>query len=54
MDKSKKDVIIYTCKTCHWQGNEEELEEDITETCFGNDTIHCCPKCGSYEVKIVN
>ena len=41
----------YTCKNCGWQGSLDELEYDKVDTCFGDDEIEMCPKCGSYEIK---
>lgn len=43
----------YKCNNCTWQGIEQELEYDITDTCFGDDKIEMCPKCGSYEVALL-
>lgn len=42
---------IFICNNCSWQGSESELEYDETETCFGDDKIEMCPKCGSYKVR---
>ena len=44
---------IYKCKNCNWKGSSEELEYDNVDTCFGDDKIEMCPKCGSYEIVIV-
>ncbi len=41
---------IYYCKKCGWKGPEEKLNYDGVETCFGDDQIEICPKCGSIEV----
>ena len=43
----------YRCKKCNWEGSSEELEYDSVDTCFGDDKIEMCPKCGSYEVVLV-
>jgi NAD-dependent SIR2 family protein deacetylase len=40
------------CNQCNWQGNEDNLEYDIVETCMGNDKIEICPQCRSMEVYI--
>ena len=40
----------YKCKNCNWQGTLDELEYDSVDTCFGDDEIEMCPKCGSYEI----
>ncbi len=40
----------YQCNTCNWSGSEEELDFDATETCFGDDKIEVCPKCGSMDI----
>lgn len=37
----------YKCKDCGWEGLESELETDSVESCFGDDEIEVCPKCGS-------
>ena len=42
----------YKCGDCNWQGKEDELEYDVTETCFGSDNIEICPKCGGYYIKV--
>jgi len=43
----------YSCKNCHWQGIETELEYDSVDGCFGNDKIEVCPTCGSMNVLLV-
>ena len=40
----------YKCPVCQWQGTENELEYDDVGTCFGDDKVEICPKCGSMEV----
>ncbi|HKK81928.1 MAG TPA: hypothetical protein VJ909_06755 [Prolixibacteraceae bacterium] len=40
----------YECKSCHWQGDESELDYDDVESCAGNDKIEVCPKCGSMNI----
>lgn len=40
-----------TCKKCYWQGDIEEIQWEIVETCMGNDKIETCPICGSFEIK---
>lgn len=44
-------VERYKCNECKWEGFESELDYDSVETCFGDDKVEMCPKCGSYEVK---
>jgi hypothetical protein len=39
--------LFYKCKGCEWTGNNNELEYDAVDTCFGEDTIEMCPECGS-------
>lgn len=41
------------CRKCDWEGNQDQLDKDFVETCFGNDEIETCPNCGSYEVFII-
>jgi predicted RNA-binding Zn-ribbon protein involved in translation (DUF1610 family) len=43
----------YKCGDCSWQGKEDELKYDVSETCFGSDKIEICPKCGSYYIKLI-
>lgn len=40
----------YMCNKCNWKGAGEELDFDSTDTCFGEDKIEVCPKCGSMEI----
>lgn len=35
----------YWCKNCGWEGNEEEVDKDVVDTCMGSDEIELCPKC---------
>ena len=51
MNTSSIQSGIYRCKKCDWKGKQNQLELDVVETCFGNDDIEMCPKCGSYDVK---
>jgi len=44
----------FQCKNCGWEGAAHELEHDKVETCFGNDAIDTCPKCGNFELLKVN
>lgn len=42
----------FCCQKCGWTGKESELDFDDVETCFGDDQMEICPKCGSIEVII--
>jgi hypothetical protein len=45
--------MIYKCRQCDWKGEENELDYETTDGCFGNDTLEICPECGSEEVFVV-
>lgn len=50
MEKTKK----YKCKNCNWVGSENEISYDEVETCFGDDKLEMCPKCGSISVFLMH
>ena len=40
----------FKCKACGWVGSSEEVDEEVVETCFGDDITEVCPECGSQEL----
>lgn len=44
----------YKCKKCGWEGEYDDVDKDIVDTCMGSDEVEICPKCGNIVYVIID